>query len=267
MSCGQGGDVPSNSSSLEDYMIKNIKDAELKKLIEKLKRGEKVDLNQRNTYGELPLELAFKEMYTKEIVGFLIEKGADVHITDELGNTLLMKAVSSSYSNITEVLKVLIDKGADKDVQNKEGKTALMLAASNFLCSEEVDVLVKAGADVNKQDNDGKTALHLAFLKADGYKGIAQNLLKSPQVNLLIKDKEGNLVFHALANKRSSITDNSFKNNVILLRNKMINLNLKLPENDPEWINNVWPNNSPWDLLQWSDTQRTWFKEQLTVFP
>jgi ankyrin repeat protein len=271
MSCAKGGtpSTPSNSSNLKDYMIKNIKDDELKKLVEKLNKGEKVDLNQRNTYGELPLELAFKEMWREDIVKFLLEKGADVNLIDELGNTPLMNAVSSSSYIGRETIKILLEAGSNKDVQNKEGKTALMLAViESHKSADEVDLLVKAGADVNKQDQEGKTALHLA-LETSITESIVKILLKSPQINLLVKDNKGNLVFHELAEmRRVYMSDTAFKQNVSLLINKMKSQGIVITPN--QWNNKV--GYKPWELLltrtiitesDWKDAK--WLKKQLTA--
>ena len=84
-----------------------------------------------------------------------IKNGADVNLQDEDGNTALMWAVSSAY---TEAVKALIAANADVNLQNIYGETALMWAASKG-DTEIVKVLIAAGADLNLQNNSGSTAL------------------------------------------------------------------------------------------------------------
>jgi ankyrin repeat protein len=220
--------VPHNGNdTLEDYIIKNIKDAGLKKLVEELKKGEKIDLNQRNAYGELPLELALKEIHSKDIIEFLIGKGADIHLTDELGNTLLMNAVTSLSDYNIDVLKILVDKGAKVNAQNKVGKTALILAVEKNH-SKQVDFLVKNKADVNQKDQAGNSALHLAIEHLDRVE-LVKSLLKSPQIDLLARDKDDDLVFHKIARqKRLHMPDTDFQELVTLLVNKIKSNNLSL---------------------------------------
>jgi ankyrin repeat protein len=87
-----------------------------------------------------------------EIVRRLIEKGANLNIQNEEGETALIIASGNGY---TDIVRLLIEAGATLDIQDKDGDTALMLASS----TEIVRLLIEAGINLNIQNNDGHTAL------------------------------------------------------------------------------------------------------------
>ena len=71
-----------------------------------------------------------------DAVRYLLDKGADIIMMGENGETALIKA--SCYGHI-DVVRCLLDSGADVNKQNKNGVTALILALPY---SETVDVLL-----------------------------------------------------------------------------------------------------------------------------
>jgi ankyrin repeat protein len=90
---------------------------------------------------------------------FLIERGANIHLTDFMGNTVLM---SAAFKGETELARHLIEKGANVNARNSLGVTALMFAAMAGH-KETVSMLIQHGADVNAIDQRGFTALALAL--------------------------------------------------------------------------------------------------------
>jgi ankyrin repeat protein len=259
--CSNGDRSKDEKVLLTDFTIENIKDDELRKLIERLNKGEELDVNRPTVFGELPLELALKEYNAKEIVKFLLAKGANVNIKGGLGNTPLMMAASGRGYREDEIIYILIKAGAEKDAQNNQGETALMVAVKHSQ-KERVDVLVKAGVDVNKQDQAGKTALHLA-IGSYNRDELVKNLLKSPQLDLLARDHQGNLVFHEIAEKRQYSFDEETKKIVMILINKIKSKGLNLPLD--QWKNKA--RDTPWDLVRAlynNGKEKEWLEKQLT---
>ncbi|MEA2581712.1 MAG: uncharacterized protein QOE83_2604 [Actinomycetota bacterium] len=89
-----------------------------------------------------------------EAVVDLIERGAVIDATDQVGYTALMFAAAAGQSG---VIKTLIERGANVDVRGKAGETPLMLASQSG-DQASASVLIDAGADVNARESHGLTA-------------------------------------------------------------------------------------------------------------
>lgn len=120
--------------------------------------------------GYTPLMWA-AERGQSETLEALIERGADVHISNTYGWNALMGASINCYP---ETVEILVNAGMDVNAKDKGEWTALMQAARNR-CAAVVQTLIHAGADVNATDNRGKTALSItrvdsikAMLRAAG---------------------------------------------------------------------------------------------------
>lgn len=191
---------------------KERKNDELKRL---LKEGAHV--NEQDSNGYTALAWASSNGDT-DIVKFLLEKGANVHLTNKIktgitGTTPLMRA--ASYGHV-EIANLLIKAGAKIDDQRSDTRTALSIAIYKkqkemvrFLISvgakldqeftsrgvsgmtylmiaidggnkEIVELLLMAGVDVNAQDSQGYTAMDRAPSgpETSYRKGLVQLLLK-----------------------------------------------------------------------------------------
>jgi ankyrin repeat protein len=82
------------------------------------------NINIQNKYGWTLLHIAIRRDQ-KEMVEYLLAKGADINKTDGVGWTPLMESI---MDNMAELCKVLVEHGADKSIVNHRGATAPMLA-------------------------------------------------------------------------------------------------------------------------------------------
>lgn len=102
----------------------------------------------------------------------LLEGGAYINESNEHGETPLMIACKSRYSDTQGVPKAkmvgyLMENGADPNIQDKNGKTALIHACLEQAGPEVVTLLLKSGADPCLEDHTGSSALIHAINSSD----------------------------------------------------------------------------------------------------
>jgi len=85
----------------------------------------------------------------------LIKHGAQLDLTDTLGNTALLQAAAYGAN---EAAVILLEKGAKIDLENRQGETALIKAAQSGQLAV-VETLLVGGANANISDFTGRTAL------------------------------------------------------------------------------------------------------------
>ena len=120
--------------------------------------GHGVDVNSTNNSNQTALMRA-SHKGNKHVINVLINAGANPHISDDEGDTLLHYAAYGDCSK--EVLQAIIDHGADVNATNKNNKTALMIACEK--CNEDaINVLLNARADPTIGDIGRNTCLHVA---------------------------------------------------------------------------------------------------------
>ena len=128
------------------------------------------------------------------LVQFLIDKGADVNISDDDGNFPLHWALSGAtvefqHRSVNVLLKgpvkdeklldILASSGADMDVCNKKGET-LLHTALNSGDTPAALRLLDAGAHPNAMDADGLLPIHHACMSASpGFDELVEVLLTS----------------------------------------------------------------------------------------
>lgn len=141
---------------------------DLFKLREYLDRG--ADPNMQTTYGTRPLLIAAKKD-NPELVGLLIQYGADIEGKDRNGMTALMAAIAAGQ---TENFYTLLEAGAEINARDQRGLTPLMWATIKGF-PHMVEILLGRNAMVNLKTAEGYTALRLSRrIIADIQKSIAQ---------------------------------------------------------------------------------------------
>ncbi|XP_065914617.1 uncharacterized protein [Dysidea avara] len=117
-----------------------------------------IDINAVNKDGWSALTIAICDG-NEELAGALITAGADIKITDNYGNTMLMCAAEGGC---TKVASDLLNTGSiDINAVNEDGDSALSIAL--WEGNEELaGALITAGADIKITNNDGDSLLHNA---------------------------------------------------------------------------------------------------------
>lgn len=101
----------------------------------------------------------------KEIIDFLIEKGADVN--DEKRPPLISCVDNCNQGlegHVSAVIDLLINSGADVNITDKEGNTPLLIACRVDFSGFIVQKLIQRGADVTHTNNLKRNCIHLAVI-------------------------------------------------------------------------------------------------------
>ncbi|WP_136417433.1 ankyrin repeat domain-containing protein [Herbaspirillum sp. ST 5-3] len=110
--------------------------------------------------------------------------GADIHATNDDGQTAAMMAAKNGHA---DALRVLIDAGVGIHAKDRYGMTAAMYAGIHGN-AEALQVLRLAGVDINAVDNHGMTA---AMIAAKNGNAEALRALHTVGVNFDVKDPHG----------------------------------------------------------------------------
>ncbi|HXJ56652.1 MAG TPA: ankyrin repeat domain-containing protein [Verrucomicrobiae bacterium] len=124
------------------------------------------------------------------VATFLLDRGADVNLRDNAGNTALCLAAQLGDRQMAELL---IERNANVNLENQKN-TPLLIAANNGFKSI-VELLLAKGADISATDARERTALHIAA--ADNRKEIAEVLL-ARKADLNARSSEGSPLFLAV---------------------------------------------------------------------
>ncbi|MFC2168644.1 ankyrin repeat domain-containing protein [Acidobacteriota bacterium] len=125
------------------------------------------DIGAKNKEGFTPLLLAVQSMDNGGIVESLIEKGADLNITDPQGRNALLVSVGSFQRGY---FSLLVSNGIDINSQDNMGNTALHYVFGYVLENKQnvprvklfTKDLLEEGADPHIKNNEGKSPMDLA---------------------------------------------------------------------------------------------------------
>jgi serine/threonine-protein phosphatase 6 regulatory ankyrin repeat subunit B len=165
----------------------------------------------------------------KDMVEFLIDKGADINARDSVDRSPFHIALNEGYGEVAKLLdktdscvlsiaaslgdrevvkRILEDKSEEERViitnPEKEGKRGPLHFAANCGSLEVVKLLVENGADISSSANDGFTPLHMAA--SDGYSDVVEFIVEEAikkghdkSYILKVSDRSGWTVLHSAA--------------------------------------------------------------------
>ncbi|KAF4995561.1 hypothetical protein FDECE_12760 [Fusarium decemcellulare] len=166
----KGVDVDCKDSEYRRTPLSFAADKGSATVIELLLATGQVDVNSQDRQGRTPLILAVRASHTAVVKQLLTHNTVNLDHKDGFGQTALMFAARRGFE---EVVKLLLDKGADIELSDSEGRTPLMWAA---YCGKEnvVKLLLEKGASITSKDVKGRTPLSLAAEK--GHEAIVKLL-------------------------------------------------------------------------------------------
>ncbi|MFC1724439.1 ankyrin repeat domain-containing protein [candidate division KSB1 bacterium] len=174
------------SQSLQDA-AKNGKLDEVKKLL----MNDPDLLNNRDRMNKTALHIACENGHT-ELVKFLVEKGANVNITDYDFKKPLLWAAEKGHR---EILDILLNNNADKSATDINGKSAVHLAVENGF-TDLVEWLLSNGFDLNSRALHDVTLLHSAAMS--GQNNMVRRLIEKG-LNVDVKNVYGKTPLHYAA--------------------------------------------------------------------
>ena len=151
-----------------------------------IERG--AEVNSLNEEGTTPIFNAVTQK-NFDAINILLENNADINIVSEkVGMTPLIAAITKAGRHHIDLINFLIDKGADVNIRiNKyhppnqiellHGATPLHIACKNLRYidgnlnhyEEVIKTLIKRGAEINTVDFDGNTPLNVMYLDDRNY--------------------------------------------------------------------------------------------------
>jgi ankyrin repeat protein len=150
-----------------------------------LSKGANIEARSLTNYSRTALHIAARAK-NHPAVQLLLEKGADVNVTDRHGYTPLMYAAEMGNETI---VNLILQYGAVTEAKEIfQGRTALGLAAENERVAI-VRLLLEHGAEVEAFNDDGETALHGAAL--EGWLTVMEVLVAQGHANVDAQDSSG----------------------------------------------------------------------------
>ncbi|KAF5538515.1 ankyrin repeat [Fusarium mexicanum] len=126
------------------------------KTVEELLGGnDAFDIEARDTFGRTPLHSAVNSGQ-EAVACLLLEKGADIGVSDYETMTLLHNAVAQGREGMGEMARLLLENKANIEARNRENWTPMHMAARRGM-KHVVELLLKEGGDAEALDNDGRT--------------------------------------------------------------------------------------------------------------
>jgi len=127
-------------------------------------------------YKDTPLSLAVSQEHLS-IASFLIQKGANLNVHNNLNRTALLLAVQSG--NI-EMVQILINAGANINEKSGLDENTPLIESVKKGSQKIVNLLVSSGAEIDIVNKNGESALFLA--KQNGMSVISTTLKKKGAV-------------------------------------------------------------------------------------
>lgn len=160
--------------------------------------GHRVDLNQKDMYGDTVLHNAAMLNVDIDTISLLTNNGADINTRNKEGVTPLAIAVQKKSLN---AVRLFASSGANIHTQDTRGVSPLMLALNG---SQEMLEAIVNSKNALSQDSEGNTPLHIALLSDAPLSKIQYLISLTDDVNL--RNRDGNsALFLAVVRNRQKV--------------------------------------------------------------
>lgn len=145
-----------------------------------------LDPMENENYLQKKTAFHFAKKENKDVLRYLVSKGAKTNVIDQNDCSPLMVATLDANE---ESLKILLDLKCDVSQTNNFGRNCLSFASEHNKLPI-VKELIAAGAEIDAVDKNGNTALHFAAENGNGTLDVVQFLLEK-QADPNLKDNDG----------------------------------------------------------------------------
>ncbi len=193
-------------------------------IVKKLIIENKIDYDVLDSNGcNLMHYAAFNK--DEEMVDLMLEKNVSLNEQSKRGRTALLLLIEEDEPNLS-FIKKLIDKGADINITDKKGNLPLHIAAQKHDVNT-VSFILKMTSKVDKPNHIGMRPLHYAVEYNN--LSVVQKIMHY-RVDVTATNNEGMSLLHlALKNKDKKIIDNILKTDAVKMLNKENISNQKTP--------------------------------------
>lgn len=155
-----------------------------------LNSDEEIDVNIVDDHGQTPLFSAI-DARSFDCFQLLLEHGADVHVTDYNGQSLMHIAARGAVDE----MKMLMEHGVAIDSADNDGEMPVHVAARR--CLKTLEILLNNGASVHDVGSKNRTPLHSA--SGAGFINIVKYLLNRGADLHARNLYDGNCLFEAIS--------------------------------------------------------------------
>ena len=141
-------------------LITAITEGDRGKVVELVDKEAVINTKDDNS-GHIPLQVA-AQIGSMEFVRLLLDKGADINLTNDFGTSALHLSILGGHEEVT---RLLLDEGADINLVDSNDNSPLhFFAAAPNVNTELVCLFLDSGADIHLSNSHGNLALHIAAL-------------------------------------------------------------------------------------------------------
>lgn len=128
-----------------------------------IERGADINITDRDGDSILHRVADFALDEEDDFCEFLIERGCDVNMRNNSGQSALHCACDRDPTDTIDIVKIIVESGAEIEARDENGETPLLLACDSYGSDSTIRLLLDSGADVNASNSANKNVVELTL--------------------------------------------------------------------------------------------------------